>query len=181
MKFSPSIKKRVTKGFGLLEVILVFAIVIGAAAVVFTVFQSAKPSADASNEASNLTTLATNLKSTYGINHDFSGVSNANAILAKAVPAPMVSGTNIVSQWGAVTVAPVAADKTEYTITYAGVPTDTCAKFVSGVAGFFPTAIGTTAGGTDIMANGVFASGQPVTACAGASAATTVTVSFTGK
>lgn len=39
------------KGFGLLEVILVFAIVIGAAAIVFNVFSSSQSSSAASNEA----------------------------------------------------------------------------------------------------------------------------------
>ena len=182
MKSFSSFKARASKGFGLLEVILVFAIVIGAAAVVFTVFQSAKPSADASNEASNLTTIATNLKSTYGINHNYpTSLGNPDAIKAKAIPSSMIAadGSTVSSQWGAVT---VAGKGPTFTITYAGVPSDACAKFVSGVAGFFPDGIGTgTAGATNILANGVFATGQPIAACAGTSGASTVTVSFTGR
>ena len=143
--------KQSKKGFGLLEVILVFAIVIGAAAVVFTVFQSAKPSADAASEGSNISTIATNLKSTFGISHDYSGVSDITAVEAKAIPASMVSGTTaapvVSSQWGAVTLSGVAAAAgvpSEYTISYATVPDDTCAKLVSGLAGFF----------TDVQVNG---------------------------
>lgn len=169
-----SLKKRASKGFGLLEVILVFAIVIGAAAVVFTVFQSAKPSADASNEASNLTTIATNLKSTYGINHDYTGLTNATAISAKVIPSSLTDGTNVNSQWGSVTVAPGTPTST-FTITYAAVPTDTCAKFVSGVAGFFQ----------DVKVGGatVFTSGKPdqsliISKCA---ASAPVDVIFTGR
>jgi type II secretory pathway pseudopilin PulG len=180
MKFSPSIKKRNTKGFGLLEVILVFAIVIGAAAVVFTVFQSAKPSADASNEASNLSTIATNLKSTFGINHDYSGVTNTTAIAAKAIPTSMVSGTaGVQSEWGPVTltgVAQTATTPSTYNIVYADVPSDTCAKFVTGVSGFFPNiTVGT--GTADVVA-GVVNSTNIITDCG---AASTVSITFSGS
>lgn len=178
MKFSPSIKQRASKGFGLLEVILVFAIVIGAAAVVFTVFQSAKPSADASNEASNLTTIATNLKSTYGINHSYAGLDITGALAAKAIPASMEVGsppTSAVSQWGAVDVNE-GADSTTFDINYATVPSDACAKFVSGVAGFFSD--------VKIADVSVFTDGKPVSADIITNCAVTdpvVSIDFIGK
>lgn len=184
MKFH-SLKKRAAKGFGLLEVILVFAIVIGAAAVVFTVFQSAKPSADASNEGSNISTIATNLKSTFGVNHDYSGVTNAAAVQAKAVPTSMISGTAtapvVQSQWGTVTLTGAAATTTtpsQFTIDYTTVPTDTCAKLVSGVQGFFDSV---SVGGAPVSANGQpTTSTSIITQCAGASGASSVDVRFVG-
>jgi type II secretory pathway pseudopilin PulG len=185
MKFH-SLKKRASKGFGLLEVILVFAIVIGAAAVVFTVFQSAKPSADASNEGSNISTIATNLKSTYGVNHSYAGLTAANALLAKAIPTPMInaSATNgIQSQWGNVNVTEVtAANATvsgvdSFDINYASVPTDTCAKLVTGVAGFFDDV---QVGGTSVFTNKQPDNTKIIPDCAGASGASTVTLDFIG-
>ena len=178
MKSFSSFKARASKGFGLLEVILVFAIVIGAAAVVFTVFQSAKPSADSSNEASNLTTIATNLKSTYGINHSYTGLTKTTAIAAKAIPASMTDGTNITSQWGAVDVK-ANTDTSKFDITYNGVPNDACAKFVSGVAGFFPDGI--TIGGASVMSTTnptQVDNSAVITACG---AAAPVVVIFTGR
>ena len=72
---SSSRQARRDHGFGLLEVILVFAIVIGAAAVVFSVFQSAKPTSDAANEVSNYATIVGNLKTTYGIHRVYTGIT----------------------------------------------------------------------------------------------------------
>jgi len=53
------------RGFGLLEVILVFAIVIGAAAVVFTVFQSAQRAASVDHDRQMVETIATNIMSVF--------------------------------------------------------------------------------------------------------------------
>lgn len=52
--------KRTRKGFGLLEVILVFAIVIGAAAVVFEVFLPAQQAAAADHDRAMASTIASN-------------------------------------------------------------------------------------------------------------------------
>lgn len=158
-------RKTNTKGFGLLEVILVFAIVIGAAAVVFTVFQSAKPSADASNEGSNISTLATNVKSTYGINGDYAGLDLSGAIAAKAVPASMVTAPDAASNsWGGdVDVAVNGTNSRLFDITYNAVPADVCTKLVAGVAGFFPKGI--SVAGTDVMTNGKLNAGEPATTC----------------
>lgn len=53
------------RGFGLLEVILVFAIVIGAAAIVFTVFQSAQHRADVEHDRTLVRTLGANLSTLF--------------------------------------------------------------------------------------------------------------------
>lgn len=53
------------RGFGLLEIILVFAIVIGAAAVVFTVFSSAQHRADTEHDRELVRTLGANLSTLF--------------------------------------------------------------------------------------------------------------------
>lgn len=178
MKLSLSPRARVSKGFGLLEVILVFAIVIGAAAVVFTVFQSARPSANAANEASNLSTIATNLKSTFGISHNYARLDTQQANFAGAIPKSMAVGTTAAeSQWGPVTIGGKAATATKpstFGVTYTSVPSDTCFKLVAGVEGFFDD--------INVYGKSVFVSGKPINSkilkqCAGASV---VNIVFTG-
>ncbi len=75
--FSPviarSLHRRKSRAFGLLEVILVFAIVIGAAAVVFTVFTGANGSANADRVVAQTDLIAANIRtSPWGMNHDYS-------------------------------------------------------------------------------------------------------------
>lgn len=64
------------RGFGLLEIILVFVLVIAAGVITFSVFQSAQSSAQADDEAQRLTTVAANLRSTMGINHNYAALWN---------------------------------------------------------------------------------------------------------
>ena len=182
---SSSLIRAKTKGFGLLEVILVFAIVIGAAAVVFSVFQSAKPSADASNEASNLTTIAANLKSTFGMNNSYVGLTRPLAIQAKAIPTSMIkNGTAIATTWGAVGVAaasaipgtPCAQAGRCFDLRYTAVPTDTCAKLIQGVAGYFDDV---QINSVSLFTNGQVDSSKVVSNCAGTASAP-VNIDFMG-
>jgi type II secretory pathway pseudopilin PulG len=145
--------RKKTRGFGLLEVILVFAIVIGAAAVVFTVFQSAKPSADAANEVDHATLIASNIKSvlgTYGTNN-YVGLNTTQAIASKAIPASMISadGTTINSTWGPITVDFDGGNGTGlcatsghcFDVAFYKVPANACFKFVVGMKNFYPDGV----------------------------------------
>lgn len=63
------------RGFGLLEVILVFAIIIGAAAAVFTVYGYAQASSDAQAITEETNLVAANLRaSPWGMQHDYSTI-----------------------------------------------------------------------------------------------------------
>jgi len=57
----PPLHRR-ARGFGLLEIILVFAIIIGAAALVFTVFQSASLQAQTSNTMEKVNAIVANVQ-----------------------------------------------------------------------------------------------------------------------
>lgn len=152
---STQIRSRI-QGFGLLEMILVFILVIGAAAVVFVMFGSAKPSAEASNQSRELATLASNIQGTFGQYRDYTPLTNQRAINVHAVPPDMVAdATNfiITNGWGGNINLSVALNKTQYKIVYDGIPADACAKFVNAAAGYFET-VGSTNNGTDIRANG---------------------------
>ena len=138
-------------GFGLLEIILVIALVVVAASLAFVIFSSANPSAQSNTEATKLTTLASSIKGVYGINHDYSGVSNTTVIRGHMVPndmTPAGNTTDINSLWGAVEVTPTSINGNAnrgFQVVYRAVPVDACLKFVLGVAPYFPegVAVGT--------------------------------------
>lgn len=71
--------KRGSRAFGLLEVILVFAIAIGATAALWAVYPSARRSADASRDVSLVQTLSANISEIYG-HGDTSGLAFASWI-----------------------------------------------------------------------------------------------------
>jgi type II secretory pathway pseudopilin PulG len=163
---SQSFKRNTAKGFGLLEMILTFILVIGAGAIVFSMFSSAKPTADASNEVNNVTTLATNLQGTYGISNDYSTISSQGAIDAHAVPSTMIDGANIVNGWGGAVTLAEGANKSHYTLTYAAVPAEACTKFVTGAAGFF-NEVGVAAAGDVRTQGGAISNALIISGCAG--------------
>lgn len=144
-------------GFGLLEVILVFALVIAAGALVLSMFGSAQPSSEASRATTNLTVLAGDVKSLYAVGHDYSTISTQNLIDSRLVPADMVNaaGTGLQGEWAdqPVSLRPeTAAPSLRFVIVYEGVPPEACLKFIQGAAPYFekvdvgtsPTGPGTT-------------------------------------
>jgi hypothetical protein len=79
------IQRRSRRGFGLLEVILVFAIVIGAAAIVFTVFSSANDAAAVDHDHAMATTIRANVYSIFPAHWDASnGPAVEDAFYANA-------------------------------------------------------------------------------------------------
>lgn len=77
------------RGFGLLEVILVFAIVIGAAAIVFTVFQSAQHRSDVEHDRTLVRTLGANIGTVF---HPPWDSSSGPGVMMAYITAPTVVG-----------------------------------------------------------------------------------------
>lgn len=74
-RFMPRLTKHRTRAFGLLEIILVFAIVIGAAAVVFTAFGFAHASSEGAAIVDETNLVSANLRaSPWGAAHDFTQI-----------------------------------------------------------------------------------------------------------
>lgn len=143
-----------SRGFGLLEIILVFAVILGAGAAVFAVFRSAQASAQASDANDRLSALVGNLRATMGVNHDYSSLSDAystasafNTAAAASLLQKIytVSGTNhtatapdgstiTVNAWrDSFTVGRPAGSM--FLITISNIPQDSCAKFLAAVVG----------------------------------------------
>lgn len=159
--------RRLLRGFGLLEVILVFALVIGAAAIVFTVYQSTRPSEEANRATASLTVLAANIKGAYASGGNYSGISGNLLIKSGLVPKELIaaSGTELQGIWSLpITVSPDASAR-HFVITYEGIPADVCAKMILGAAPYFEDV---TVGDPGLLIrtnNGPIQANDVVTAC----------------
>lgn len=122
------------KGFSMVELLLVFAIIMGAAVMVFVVYPKVKANSVTTEENQNITTIQGGVKSLFQSKANYSQVSPSLLIAASVVPNTMVSGTTLVNRWGgAVTIGPSTAVPNGYAITYASVPDDICFKLVPSV------------------------------------------------
>jgi len=130
-------------GFGLLEVILVFALVLAAGAITFSVYRSAQSSAEASKEADHATLIVANLRSGgFATSSGYSGLTIAKAINGHAIPADMIdaNGTTAHGAWGAVTLSGnffLPNGKFGFRLTFEDVPTDACVKLVAASTQYF--------------------------------------------
>lgn len=165
---------RARAGFGLLEVILVFVLVIAAAAVTFVMFESARPSADVNTATANLSSLTSNIKGAYGIGHSYQGLSATGLIQNKLVPTAMVNGTSLQNFWsgGVLVNDSGASDRYQhFIITYEGVPANACLKFALGAAPYFSdVSVATSTSGPFTVvrqANGTISTSGAVSGCSG--------------
>lgn len=124
--------RRLQKGASLLEGIaylgIAAVVVIGAIALLNTAFSSAN-SNELNSELSAIQTASRKLFMTTQGNYGAADFT-ATLIAAKGFPQTLTTDAangTVADAWGgAVTVAPVAADNTKFTITYTNVPPDVC-------------------------------------------------------
>lgn len=127
----------------------------------------------------DLSQVQINVKGLYANNPaGYASLTNTVAINAQAVPADMVSGTNVLDQWGnAVTLAPVAAASGGgFSVSYAGpVPAAACVKMATQVSGAKSVKVNST---TLTATNGVIDAGAAATACASVPAGASMNFNF---
>lgn len=135
-RLSPASK---SKGFTLLELLLVVAIVAIALAVLFFLFNKVQSKSTAQTEAQNLVTMAADVKGLFSPQGNFTGINDQVLVQNNVPPTGMVAGTNIVNGWGgAVTVTPTGTGDSQALFQYDGVPTgDSCSGFVQGAQSAF--------------------------------------------
>lgn len=129
--------RRKSRAFGLLEVILVFAIVIGAAAVVFTVFSSSNGSAQADRVVEETNMIAANIRtSPWGMNHDYSTLPNGQFIPGIFPASWNVSGQAIDPSTGQLAQVGPGFTNQQFNITLNYEPSDgaACTKMISSFA-----------------------------------------------
>ena len=125
-----NMKKR-QRGFSLIELIVVVAIVGLVAAAVISRSASTQQSTQIQTESQNLQSIVGKAKSVFAGRPNFNGATTAFMLANGAFPTSMVNNNVVTHSWnGAVTVAP-GANPTTLDITYAAVPTAACIEFVS--------------------------------------------------
>lgn len=124
-------KSRKVPGMTLIEVLIVMVIigvVVGAA---YTRYGKTMELNSENNTMAELQELRAGIHSLYGASSVYTGISNTILIDHGAAPDSLVKGTSLINGWnGAATVA-VAATSDQFTITYVGVPRDSCAKLAT--------------------------------------------------
>lgn len=146
-------KRHHSRGFGLLEIILVFAIVIGAGAVTFEVFKSASASAQAADESDRLNAIAASITgSALGIAHNYDpmggaspGMNTTNSAIGGSFLQKYYTSTangGSTNQWGGSVLIgsfPYAASLNQaagslFVIQTSNVPQDVCPKLLAALA-----------------------------------------------
>jgi type II secretory pathway pseudopilin PulG len=156
LSFPRPLNKRRSRAFGLLEVILVFAIVIGAAAVTFTVFSYANGSAEAANQAEAMSAVVANIRALHP-NHDYSALNAEVTANPKAIfPASMLGADGTPhNAWGDIWAGRYYLYPRQFDINFNNVPADACAKFVTALAQGHPDDLLVAGSGPDDMGGSV--------------------------
>jgi len=150
--FKDKARKLRTRGATLIETAAVLAIVailaLGALQLITTVNQ-ARLGSQAANE---LNTIQQAVRSLYGSQSNFAGISSEVLVSTKAVPQSMVSGTGLKHAFtGAITIEPAAAASganSGFEVTFEGLPQDVCVKMLTADLGrgVYAAGVGTMVG-----------------------------------
>lgn len=133
--------KKNNKGFNLIETLLVVGLIAIASIGVYKLFQKVQEGNTANAEAKNVDLIRAGIKSLYGAQTNYTGLSGPVVNSAKITPEAMRSGTNIINSFGgAVTIGPVnvnAGTNNGFAIAYANVPGPICIKLATNAAASF--------------------------------------------
>ncbi len=143
MQFLNIKKNKQSKGFTLVEILLVVGFIALAGVGIYATYNKVQVSNQANVESRNIDTLRAGIKGLYGSKSAYTGLTNTVVNQAKITPESMRDGTNVASiihQFGGtVTVVPnsdVTPGKTDggFQIEYGTVPSDICVKLASSAA-----------------------------------------------
>ena len=124
------------RGYTLMEILLALAVVGGVIAGAGVLFTQTQGSANLNTAKQQLTSLSASIRELYAGSSSYTGLSGSDLITAGAVPATMVSGSNIVDAWGnTVTVASPGA--TTFSIAVTALDQEDCTKLSTSAFGDF--------------------------------------------
>lgn len=135
--------KRKNKGFTLVEILLVVGFIALAGIGIYTIYGKVQVSNQANTESRNLDTLRAGVKSMYGGNPNFTGLTNTVANQSRLTPDSMRTATitEIINTFGGqVVIAPVGlggGTNNGFRITYPSVPSAVCSKLVTSAGSQF--------------------------------------------
>lgn len=169
---------RKSQGFSLIELLLVLGVLAILLVAAFVVYPQVRDRNQANAEIQNLTAMKANLANLYAsTGGNYTGLNDLTVIRAKAVPATMISGNNLVSAWGkplmfGVSSSPSSDTTTPgrsfpagryYSVIYAEVPNRICLPLVSGMAGNYQ---GIQVNNVQVMSDGQLDVSAATQACA---------------
>lgn len=182
-----------SRAFGLLEVMLVFALIIGAGAIVFSVYSSAASSARATGVVDQASLIAGNLKASPWAQQStgYTGLTTARAIAIGVIPSSMTTDGSVITVYGPLTVSGnyiMPNGRFGYVISLgSGIPTGDCVKIVQEATRFFApgyilinnSAIQNAGGATSV--NGDAGMVSTVGRCSQDGTASSVSIAFVGS
>lgn len=149
MKFLKLNKKKLARGFTLVEILLVVGFIALASIGIYTIYTKVTVTNQANTEGRNLDTIRAGVKNLFGGQSTYTGLTASVAVQARVVPDSMTTSgaTTITNSFGGtVTIAPAnlgAGTNNGFTITYPAVPGAVCSKLATtGGAGFDAVSIG---------------------------------------
>lgn len=134
------------KGFSLIELLLVLAIIAALAITAFVLYPKVSSSNKARTEINNINLIKSSVYSIYSSRPDFDGLDTNVALQANIFPANMIASNGYEAQnvfKGSVLVNSYSSEQFE--IRYNGVPSAECVKIVAGTyKSFFSITVGET-------------------------------------
>ena len=122
---------RKQRGFTLIELAVVVAIIVAAAAGIIARRNAVEQTAKIQTESGNLTAIIGKINSTFAGRTNYSGVSTSLLLAQGAFPTSMVDGSNVVNLWQGLVTVNAGAGNTSIDITYNDVPTSACIELVA--------------------------------------------------
>lgn len=170
---SLNFNRNTTKGFSLIELLLVLGVLAILLVAAFVVYPQVRDRNQANAEVSNLTTIKANINNLFASRGgNYSDLDEGVANQARAIPTSMNGGdfpaaAPITSSWGAsVSITPTTYNgnaNRAFEITYANVPEGVCLGLVSGAGGNF---VDIEVGGATVFNDNVFDPVAATTRCA---------------
>jgi prepilin-type N-terminal cleavage/methylation domain-containing protein len=166
--------RKVSRGFTLLELMVVISIIAVVIIAVVGRISSTKQASQVNSEVSNIQTIVASANSLVTGQQTYAGLTNAGMLAVNGFPLQMVSGTTVSDAWnGTVTVlGNAASSNAKGEIDYTGVPQGACIALVGQIAKAVDTV---TVGATVLKSPTVpLVSTDNITTACGASTALTI-------
>ncbi|MCA3446241.1 MAG: hypothetical protein INF93_05900 [Rhodobacter sp.] len=124
------------RGVTLIEAVLYISIALALIVGGLVFFQQASLAQRTNSAVRNISAIASETRGLYQQANNFDGFTAASLINAGAVPTSLISGTNLVNEWGG-TIAAGSTGATDtpphsgFTVTYPSLPTAACVRLTS--------------------------------------------------
>lgn len=134
-----------SRGFTVIELLIVIAIIVAAVVAVVNRVQSARQSSQVNAEAGNLSAIVSKIESSFSGRPNYAGATTALLLAQGGFPAQMVNAGTVSHVWGGTVAVAAGTGNTSVDITYSAVPSAACIELVSNVSrSYNEITVGTT-------------------------------------